>query len=125
MKTCFTLVTKGSHPIRHHSIEMPLLSWSVLNYFSFHNFLILYLQCICKTFKMFELERSEIKPNSSHDLSSVIHELHWIKLTVVVVYVEVITILFMVKRETCNFPCVSKGLWNSASCPTCLSVCLF
>lgn len=46
---------------------------------------------------MFELERSEIKPNSSqHDLSSVIRELHWIQLTVVVLYLEVISILFIV-----------------------------
>lgn len=48
-------------------------------------------------FEMFKLERSEIKPNSSqYDLSSVIQELHWAELTVVVVYLEVISILFMV-----------------------------
>lgn len=33
-------------------------------------------------FKMFELERSEMQPNSSqHALSSVIHQLRWVQLT--------------------------------------------
>lgn len=69
-----------------------------------------------------------MKPNySQHDLSSVIHELHWIQLTVVVVYLEVISIVFMVmgvKRQTCNFSCVSKGLWNSARKLPALFICL-
>lgn len=66
-------------------------------------------------FKMFELERSEIKPNSpQHDLSSVIHELHWIQLSVVVLYLEVISILFMLmvgKEGNMQLPlCLQRAL---------------
>lgn len=67
------------------------------------------------TFKMFELERSEIKPSSSqHDLSSVIYELHWIQLPVVGPYLKVISILFMVmvgKEGNMQLPlCLQRGV---------------
>lgn len=46
---------------------------------------------------MLELEGSDIDPDASqHELSSVMHQLHWIKLSLMVVYLEVISKLIMV-----------------------------
>lgn len=81
-------------------------------------------------FEMFELERSEIETKSSqHELNTLIHQVQWILLALVVVYQEMINKFVMVVegKETNSYlspvPPKDYGVQPGRSL-SCLFVCL-